>query len=202
MIRAFFNLQVEKPTQGDWASGCMKDLEILGISYSLTEIENMSYKKFKNIVKEKIREKGFTYLTKNVRSKGRENICQELSMAEYLLPETKMLSIEEKQRLFQVKNKMCQIPSNFPKKDTKYYCFCGNEETMDHIYRCEMLRNGNNQKLEYEKIYTGTISEQIEIFRIFETNMKVRETLKNNIQIPCGLQGDPLSVMSVMGIKY
>ena len=149
----------------------------------------------------KIREKGFTYLTKNVRSKGRENVCQELSMAEYLLPETKMLSIEEKQRLFQVKNKMCQIPSNFPKKDTKYFCFCGNEETMDHIYRCEMLRNGNNKMLEYEKIYTGTISEQIEIFRIFESNMKVRETLKDNIQIPCGLQGDPLSVMSVMGIK-
>ena len=38
-------------------------------------------------------------------------------MAEYLLPENRLLSIEEKQRLFEVKHRMTKIPSNFPKAD-------------------------------------------------------------------------------------
>ena len=42
----------------------------------------MQYNKFKNIVKLKIKEKAFKYLKENVRSKGKENIFEELSMAE------------------------------------------------------------------------------------------------------------------------
>ena len=59
-----------------------------------------------------------------------------------------------------------------------------------------MLSKENNKKLEYEKIYTGTIAEQIEIFRTFEDNMKRREKLKKHYIFPCGLSGDPLSVDS------
>ena len=42
--------------------------------------------------------------------------------------------------------------------------------------------------IEYERIFTGNISEQIEVFRIFEQNMERRETMKENKikqQPPC-----------------
>ena len=49
------------------------------------------------------------------------------------------------------------------------------------------------------RIYNGNLSEQIEVFRLFENNMKKRENMKNSNNIPCGLTVDPLSAMTVMG---
>ena len=103
------------PTKGDWASSCLKDLKELAISCSLKEIEIMPYKEFEKLLKMKIKEKALIYLKNKIRSKGKENEHKDLSMAEYLLPENKLLSIEEKQRLFQVKSRMTKIPSNFSK---------------------------------------------------------------------------------------
>ena len=48
---------------------------------------------------------------------------------------------------------------------------------MQHIYYCEILNNGRKTNIEYEKLYTGNISEQIEIWRQFERNMEEREKL-------------------------
>ena len=39
-------------------------------------------------------------------------------MAEYWLPENRLLSIEKQRRLFEVKHRMTKIPSNFPKAET------------------------------------------------------------------------------------
>ena len=64
IVRKFFQLQIEMPTKGDWASSCLQDLRYLEIFSSLEEIEKMPYNKFKNIIKIKIKEKAFSYLTK------------------------------------------------------------------------------------------------------------------------------------------
>ena len=77
------------------------------------------------MLKMKIKEKALIYLKNKIRSKGKENEHKDLSMAEYLLPENKLLSIEEKQRLFQVKNRMTKIPSNFSKTNMIIKCYCG-----------------------------------------------------------------------------
>ena len=68
------------------------------------------------------------------------------------------------------------------------------EEDMAHIYNCALLNNGKQNELKYENIHSGTLREQIEIFRIFESNFKRREILKHEEncknQIPC----DPLLI--------
>ena len=120
-------------------------------------------------------------------------------MEEYLLPENRTLSIFEKQKLFEMKNKMTNIPSNFPKSNMKYECYCGNEENMKHIFYCKSLSNGIEQTIEYDKIYNGTVKEQKEILTIFERNMKRREELGKENQIPCVLFVEPLSAMTAMG---
>ena len=159
----------------------------------------MPYKEFKKLLKMKIKEKALTYLVNKVRSKGKENEYNDLSMAEYLLPENRLLSIEEKQRLFEVKHRLTKIPSNFPKAYETNQCYCGGEENMEYIYNCEVLKEGKREILKYERIYNGTLREQIEVFRQFESNMKKRETLKKQNCTPCGLVVDPLPVMAVMG---
>ena len=175
----FFQLQLEFPTKGDWASTSLADLKELNISKSLEEIKLMTNNQFKTLVKDRVKENAFEYLLKKQGSKGKPNRYTELSMAEYLLPTNKILSITEKQEMFGVKNRMKNIPANYPKPNEEYLCQCGKREEMSHIYNCELLNNRNCPDLEYDKLYIGTISEQIQIFRHFEENYKRREIFKH-----------------------
>ena len=58
---------------------------------------------------------------------------------------------------------------------------------MRHIYICEVINEGKQPNMKYEKIYTGNISQQIEVFRKFETNLERRTELtnKNFPRDPC-----------------
>jgi hypothetical protein len=55
LLRKFFQLQMDEPTKGDWASKCILDLKELKITESLEEITKMSKTKFSNMVKSKIK---------------------------------------------------------------------------------------------------------------------------------------------------
>ena len=67
-----------------------------------------------------------------------------------------------------MKNRMTNIPANFPKPNLKTNCFCYEDEDMSRIQNCAVLNNEKPTEIEYEKISNGTLSEQITIFRIFE----------------------------------
>ena len=82
------------------------------------------------------------------------------------------MSIEQKQKLFSIRNRMVQIPDNFPKSEMKTKCFCGENEDMKHIYTCDILNQGIGQTEKYENIFDGTISQQTRIFLEFEENME------------------------------
>ena len=92
-----------------------------------------------------------------------------------------------------MKNRVVNIPANFPKPNIVNKCICGEKEDMKHIHNCEILNDGEQSNLEYEKIFEGNISEQIQVFRKFERNLKRREHLtenKKDITPPC----DPLVI--------
>ena len=109
-------------------------------------------------------------------------------MSEYLSPLCD-LSIDDKRRLFAVRNMMVDIPVNFSHSNEDFKCICGKEESMAHIYQCRMLSN-DKSTIEYEKIYNGNIHEQIKVFRKFENNLKIRNKSKNSL--PCDPVCDPL----------
>ena len=73
---------------------------------------------------------------------------------------------------------MVNIPGNFPKGETEYPCICGETENMGYIDNCEILSEIKMQNLEYEKIFDGTINQQIEVFRIIKQNLEKRESIK------------------------
>ena len=187
LLSKFFWLQIESPTKGDWASTCLDDLRKLRITDKLKDIKLMSKNQFTKMLKERVKENAFKYLVSRQGSKGKENIYSDLCMAEYLLPTT-TLTISEKQKMFAVKNRMVQIPANFPKPNIENKCYCGKKEDMKHIYTCEIINNGKYPNLEYEKIFMGNIPEQIEVFRKFENNFERREILtetKIENKLPC-----------------
>ena len=90
-------------------------------------------------------------------------------MAEYLQPFGNKLTVPEKQNYFSIRNRMENIPS-ISKGETAYFCICGEIENMGHIYNCKILSEGETKtkKLEYEKIFDGTMNQQVEVFRIIK----------------------------------
>ena len=124
--------------------------------------------------------------------KGKKIKYSCLEMVEFLLPYNDKLNIEQKQRMYAIRNRMVDIPQNFGKKEN---CVCGIEETMSHIYSCEYLSITEIQ-LEYEKIFNGKISEQNSIFRRFEHNLKTRNKIRLETEtndLPCDQFVDPLN---------
>ena len=174
MSYKFLYLQVEHPTRGDWVSTCLDDLKQLGITASLEDIKKMSKRRFNRILIEKTRQNASNYLEKKKGIKGKEIIYTKIEMADYLLPNSK-LSINEKQRLFAIRNQMVDIPNHFSSENKKYLCICGEEENLPHIYVCERLNETEIEKLPYEKIYTGNVEEQRKILEKMENNLQVRE---------------------------
>ena len=55
-------------------------------------------------------------------SKGKEISYKRLEMSEYLMPHNEKLSIEEKQRLFSVRNRLVEKGNNFRKNEECMIC--------------------------------------------------------------------------------
>ena len=141
---------------------------------TLEEIRLMTEKKFKNIVRQKSKECAFRYLMKGRGRKGKEIEYDKIEMAEYLQPMNKELTIENRRRIFEIRNMMVDIPSNFSSaEENEQKCVCQKSENMDHIYYCEMLNENKPEEI-YEKIFHGRVDQQISVLQRFEENFEKR----------------------------
>ena len=66
----FFELQLEYPTRGDWASTCVQNLKDLHIEESFEDIKFMTKYKFTKLLKRKVKISALKYLTGKQGSKG------------------------------------------------------------------------------------------------------------------------------------
>ena len=181
LIFKLLHLQIENPKRGDWASSCVKNLQDLNIHLSFSEIKEMSVNKYTAIVKKKCEESAYTYLMKKKGKKGKEINYPEIQMSEYLLPNDE-LSVDEQRNIFEMRNKMSHIPSNFSSEnDNTYKCVCGEKENMEHIYNCRYL-NTEKAELDYEEVYGENVSEIKQILKRFEHNMNNRENYTNKVE--------------------
>ena len=105
MIYKVLYLQIEKPVKYDWAGTCVKDLKKLKIEMNFEDIRKMPTIKFKDIVRQKCKEIAFTYLMGKRSYKGSEIRYNGIETAEYLMPNNE-LNIEEKMRIFSIRNRM------------------------------------------------------------------------------------------------
>ena len=167
LVKQFFDLQINQPTKGDWASQIKSDLKQLNFTESLEEIKSMTQSKFKGRIKSQILKKSLEYLMEKRKSKGKEIKYQKLEMAEYLQPINSKLDIENKRKMFAIRNRMVNIKSNFNQKNEKHKCICGQFETMEHIWNCEKFNSEEIETGNYQNIFNGNITEQIETFEKF-----------------------------------
>ena len=179
LISKFLQLQIENPTRGDWASNCINDLEELKINLSFEEIKMLTKAKFNQMLKKALAIRAFEYLTQKKGSKGIEINYTELKMAEYLMPNQENLSIEDRRRIFEIRNRMLPIPANFPLNKNVEKCWCGEDEDMRHIYMCKYWTS-EKEKTAYEMIFSEDVSKQNEVYKQFELNYSRREQFKSD----------------------
>ena len=68
-------------------------------------------------MKQKINEKALKYLIEKKGKKGTEINNLNIQMASYLLPNNEGVSVTDKRNIFAMRNRMTDIPANFPKRD-------------------------------------------------------------------------------------
>ena len=186
----FIILQIQQPSKGDFVTTCKSDLDFLTITESFDEIKLMTKKKFSKILKQRTRQNALKYLIEKQNKKGKEIQYSDMRMSEYLLPSNQELTINGKRKLFAVRNGMIDIPSNFPNTNVKPICICGQTENLIHIYNCKLL--GKTKKEEFfEKIFTGSIRQQLKVFNQLEENLEKREQILASQNLPCD-PSDPL----------
>ena len=90
-------------------------------------------------------------------------------MSEYLQPNSP-LTINQKQRMFALKNRMIEISENFPGKNMGSERHYGSEDSILHIYNCDLLNQGSPSNIKYENIFNGDIKDQVNVLNKFEEN--------------------------------
>ena len=179
LIHKFLFLQFKHPTRGDWASSCLKDLKFLEIEKTIEEIKEMNRNKFICFLNEAIKTKAFEYLLKLRGKKGQEIKYSEMKMADYLTPSDTDLSITDKRYIFSIRNRMVDIPTNFPSKskNNDEKCKkCGDLETMKHLYLCDL--NKENKNVKYEEIFGENLRNMKKVYKNFKTNYENKEKLR------------------------
>ena len=194
LIRQFLFLQFENPTRGDWASSCLQDLKDLNIDMSLEDIQLSTKKQFNKTLKISIQKCAFEYLICKRGSKGQEIDYSELRMADYLQPGYENITIDEQRNIFQIRNRMIDLPSNFPSGKKIEKCHCEQELNMKHLYICEFWCTEENEKISpFENIFKENIPEQIKVSKQFQTNYHRRQTYNEEYQSNAIPSVDPLS---------
>ena len=164
LISKFFTAQVNKPVKGDWVSRVKLDLTELDLNHDFKEIKAKTKIEFKRIVKSKILEKAFQYLTslQATKSKSKNIVYSELSIQDYLKPECK-LSIKEKAFTFATRTSMLDLKSNFKNGLSDILCRKCNleDETQKHILFCPAISDLSILKVDqipkYEDIFKNSV---------------------------------------------
>ena len=199
LIKKFLKLQIENSIKGDWASSCLEDLEYLEIKLEMDEIREMNRKRFLSLIDKSIEKKALEYLQSKRGKKGQEIKYHEIKMAEYLKPYGNILTISEKRYIFSMRNRMVQIPDNFPikNKNTNKNCKqCGQNENMKHIYMSE--QRPENKEVKYEIIFGENLEQMKIVYLQFKTNYENRENQKKIVNNPRDPNCDPL--ISLLGV--
>ena len=109
------------------------------------------------------------------------------------------MSIKDKQVFFSYRNGMALIRDNFQHMTLPQYCICGSEDSVIHIYKCLIL-NESDDYIQYEHIYNGDISEQIQVFNRMKNAMEKRCELNNLFDI--SMWSPVWSALIVLGNKH
>ena len=186
LIYRFFIAQMTEPTNNDWATQVMKDINDIKLEMELKDIEEVKSEEFEKVLKKKIRISAFEYLeTKKKKNKSVKHIIHEkLQMCEYLKGNEIETTVSERQFLFKCRTNDTNVRENRKWKFEATHCTaCDNKtqpETQQHILECSILTSLNyniTYNPTYNDIFNEDVSEQIYVSRTINENILIRDQL-------------------------
>ena len=105
-----------------------------------------------------------------------------LKMRNYLLPNKMNITQDEIKLIFRLRCRVIDIKTNVKGAYDSFECKVCNkeEETQEHILKCEVITEMKKLKKlipEYNKLFYGKVTEQLEIARCFKENMDLRKSI-------------------------
>ena len=186
MLFKVFEKQSQNRTKKDWITTALADLELLDLTVTFAEIQEMNKLKWKSMVKQSMKEKSLKQLevTKQKHSKVNKLKHPKLEIQKYFLPNEQAITKEEIQLIFKIRSRGIRVKVNLKGLYDSYECeVCQNEEeTQKHIYECQeiwkMKEYHDENPPEYENIMIENVKEKLEIARIFKENLEIYEKMK------------------------
>ena len=155
---------------------------------TVKEIKEMSWERFRAIVKYKIDISVSNYLISKRGSKT--------AQVNFDIKSSKELNIEEIQHLFQLRTRTIGVKDN---QESSYknnlWCrtCCIVKESQQHIFECHAIRKKlhyvNFQNCNYQMIF-GKLDDQVKIAKLFQLVLNARDDLINNGSSPSQME-DP-----------
>ena len=176
--------QMENRNSKDWTNTVMKDLDELNINLNFNVINMMKKPTWDNMIDKAINGRALNDLNtvKAKHSKVLHLKHDYLNMKQYLKPNQVKSSKEEIQLIFKLRCRVTETKKNYQGMYDEFLCDeCGEEEeSQQHILECRIVLDMNKEYKEmtkYEKLFYGTVSEQVLIARLFKQNMDIKENL-------------------------
>ena len=188
LLYSFFEEQCANKLTGDWIHQVEEDLQILDISLTLQEIQEMSKGQFKSLVKKQTEGAALKYLLSQQTKLSKSIDCDysKLETQSYLL--SKNLSIPQKRMLFLLKSKMAPVKINRKFENTNdFLCdFCRKEEDSQiHQIYCEELKieGWDSRNIDYQDIFSEYSEKQENIVKFYEAIFEKRKRLSQNLKL-------------------
>ena len=191
MIFKFFESQRKNKSSKDWVTTVLKDMKKLNLNMSFEEIGSMKKSMFFNIIKRKTEHEAIKYLEKLKEKHSKVKLLKHpvLKMQEYLMPNDIKMKIEDCQGIFMLRSRVTAVKINQRNRYENHECeVCGLfDETQEHILNCkEILKmneeSGISEIPDYNRIFDGTVMEQVELSKLFNKNMKVIEGIRRKLK--------------------
>ena len=101
------------------------------------------------------------------------------------MPNDMKLKIEECQDIFKLRSKVTEAKMNQKNRYENYECeVCGQfDENQEDVLTCKTILSMHKQEEEsetpeYEKLFNGSVKEQVQITKLITKNMKIIEDIR------------------------
>ena len=166
---------------------CEEYLEKLKIDLTFSEIEVMSKRKFKKLVKEKVNKLAFDYLIaeKNKQEKVKEISYSKLQIQSYFVDGNCNTNLSK--LIFKARTKTLDIKAQQKWKYEDRMCVgCGvMEENGEEILNCSVLQKKRveNKKTSYNGLYSRCVEEVVAVGKVLQNGLKVRQEMMEDTRV-------------------
>ena len=189
MINQVLKATINDPIKNDFVQTCKKYMKEMNIHMSFEDFGKLSKWKARKLVKEKVTENAFKYLTeeKNKQKKISKLEYKRLSIQEYLEDGDK--NNEVSKVIFKARSLNLDIKLHKKWKYEDKLCIgCGkNEESGEELLRCEGFIDKKDGKIGlkdikvYSKFFYGSVKEMTELAMDIRKRLIRRENIINGI---------------------